>query len=246
MVRSSIKTVTYSSGSRKVARSRQLVAKASQLLRARMAGGTRAPLRTGGFYGVYTRRGRDELKVVDTLVATANLTLTAGFALLNGVGQGSDYTQRIGRRTIMKSIFVRFTLYPNVANSAPIGDFARVIVLYDCQSNAAAPVAADVLSVAADYLSPLNLNNRDRFKILHDKIISMNPNVYTAGALTAGDPINKSWKFFKKINMETIFGGTNATVGSIQTGSIYLMYMSAGATSYSTLAYNARIRFIDS
>lgn len=211
-----------------------------------MAGSTRAPLRTGGFYGVYTRRGRDELKVIDTVVATANLTLTAGFALINGVTQGTDFDARIGRRTVMKSIFIRFTLYPNVANSAPIGDFARIIVLYDCQTNGAAPAAGDVLKTAADYLSPLNLNNRDRFKILHDKIVPMNPNVYTAGALTAGDPMNKSWKLFKKINMETIFGGTAQTVGSIQTGSVYIMYMSAGATSYSTLAYNARVRFIDS
>lgn len=211
-----------------------------------MAGSTRAPLRTGGFYGVYTRRGRDELKVTDTVVASANLTQIAGFVLLNGVTQGSDYNARIGRRTLMKSIFIRFSLVPNTANSAPNGDFARVIVFYDCQTNGAAPIASDVLSVGTDYLSPLNLNNRDRFKVLHDKIISMNPNVYTAGALTAGDPMNKYWKLFKKINMEVIFGGTNATVGSIQTGSIYLMYLSAGATSYSTLSYNARVRFIDS
>ena len=157
MVRSSVKTVTYSSGSRKVNRSRQLVAKASQLLRARMAGGTRAPLRTGGFYGVYTRRGRDELKVKDVTVTSQNLTNTAGFELINSIGQGSDYTQRIGRKVVVKSIFIRFTLIPNSANSAPNGDFARVIVLYDCQTNTVAPTVADVLSVQTDYLSPLNL-----------------------------------------------------------------------------------------
>lgn len=211
-----------------------------------MAGGTRAPLRSGGFYGLYTRRGRDELKVTDVATASANLTLNAGLVLLNGVAQGSDYNTRIGRKTLMKSLFIRFTLVPNTANSAPNGDFARIIVFYDCQTNAAAPIASDVLTSGTDYLSPLNLNNRDRFKILHDKIIPMNANVYTAGALTAGDPVNKSWKIFKKMNMEVIFGGTANTVGSIQTGSIYLMYLSAGATSYSTLSYNSRIRFIDS
>lgn len=246
MVRSSIKTVTYSSGSRKVNRSRQLVAKATQLLRARMAGTPRAPLRTGGFYGVYTRRGRDELKTVDVATASANLTLNAAFVLLNGVTQGTDYTERIGRKTIMKSIFLRFSLVPNVANSAPTGDFARIIIFYDCQTNGAAPIAGDVLKSGTDYLSPLNLNNRDRFKILMDKLVSMNPNVYTAGAVTAGDPVNKTWKLYKKITMDTVFAGTNNTVASISTGSIYLMYMSAGATSYSTLSYNSRIRFIDS
>lgn len=246
MVRSSIKSVSYTSGSRKVNASRRVVAKAAQLLRARMAGTPRAPLRSGGFYGVYTRRGRDELKTIDTASASANLTLTAGLVLLNGVAQGTDYINRIGRRVVMKSLYIRFSLVPNVANSAPVGDFARILLVYDCQSNGAAPLAADILNAAADYLSPLNLNNRDRFKILHDKVIPMNPNVYTAGALTSGDPVNKTWKLFKKMNMDIIFGGTGATVGSIQTGAIYLLYMSAGATSYSTLTYNCRIRFIDS
>jgi len=211
-----------------------------------MANSTRAPLRTGGWYGGYTRRGRDELKTVDVTPASANLSVTAGFVLLNGVAQGTDFTNRIGRKTHMKSIYLRFSLYPNNANSAPGGDFVRVIVFYDCQSNATAPVVGDVLQFSTSYLSPLNLNNRDRFKILHDKVISMNANVYTATVLTAGDPVNKNWKMYRKINLDTVFGDTAATIGSIQTGSIYLMYMSAGATSFSTLGYTSRIRFIDS
>lgn len=228
----------------KSTKANQALARARSILGKRGSGFS-APVRTGGFYGLYTKRGRDELKVIDTATASANLTLNAGLVLLNGVVQGTDYTNRVGRKTIMKSIYLRFTLLPNTANSAPIGDFTRIIVVYDCQTNAAAPLAGDILQSGGDYMSPLNLNNRDRFKVIHDKLVPMNPNVYTAGALTAGDPVNKAWKMYKKITMETVFGGTGATVGSIQTGSIYLLYMSAGATSYSTLTYNCRIRFID-
>lgn len=228
----------------KLTKAAQALARARTVVGKRSSGLT-APVRTGGFYGLYTKRGRDELKVVDTVTASANLTVTAGLVLLNGISQGSDYTNRIGRKVLMKSLYMRFTLLPNSANSAPIGDFVRILLVYDCQTNGAAPLAADILNSAADYLSPLNLANRDRFKVLHDKVVPMNANAYAGAALTVGDPVNKHWKIFKKMNMETIFGGTAATVGSIQTGSIYLLYMSAGATSYTTLTYNCRIRFSD-
>ena len=247
MVRTSVKTISYSSGSRKVARSRQLVNKAAQLLRARMAGTPRAPLRTGGFYGLYQRRGRDELKVIDVANAVNGAIGTAGgsITLLNGVSQGTDYTNRIGRKIILKSLLARLNVVPNIANSAPQGDIIRIMIVYDCQTNAAAPVLSDIiLNGTVTYQSPMNLNNRDRFKILSDKFVTMEANVYTAGALTAGSPRPKQLKIFKKMNMEQIFGGTGNTVGSIQTGAIWLVIVAA-TSAFSTITFETRVRFMD-
>lgn len=212
-----------------------------------MAGTPRAPLRTGGFYGLYQRRGRDELKVIDVASAVNGSTAAGGgsITLLNGVSQGTDYTNRIGRKVILKSLLVRLNVVPNIANSAPQGDIIRVMVVYDCQTNAAAPVLSDIINAGSiTYQSPMNLNNRDRFKILADKFLTMEANVYTAGALTAGSPRPKQIKIWKKMNMEEIFGGTGATVGSIQTGAIFLVIVAA-TTAFSTISFETRVRFMD-
>lgn len=243
MVRSSVKTVTYSSGSRKVARSRQLVAKAAQLLRTRMAGTPRAPLRTGGFYGLYNRRGRTELKTIDTDTVLSNIASAGALQLLNGVDQGTDYTQRIGRKIILKSLFFRVNFFPSATTASPTGTICRLLIVYDCQTNSAAPAVTDILQ-AAEYDAPMNLNNRDRFKVIYDKYIMMCATAYTTGALTAGDPCPKMLSKYKKMSLEEIFSGTANTVGSIATGSIYAMLIASSNNTVQADSY-FRVRFED-
>lgn len=248
MVRASVKTISYTrgSGSFKTSRSRQLVNKAAQLLRSRMAGTTRAPLRTGGFYGPYLRRGRDELKVIDTGPVTGNTPASGGLTLLNGIIQGTDYTNRIGRRVIMKSLLFRFYLVPNIAaTNGALGDIVRVMLIYDCQANATAPSVPDILANGGSFSSPMNLNNRDRFKVLTDKFVTIGSWAYTGSTLAAGSPRPSQFKIYKKMNMEIIFGGVGGTVGSIQTGAVYCLLISLN-NSLTTSIFDSRIRFIDS
>lgn len=241
MVRSSIKTVTYSSGSRRIARSRQLVNRAAQLLRNRMGTTTRAPMRNGGWYGGY-RRG-EELKTIDT-EGYNNTTSTGAVYLLSGVAQGTDYTNRIGRKISMKSLLIRFSLNPNAGQTSAVGDFVRILIVYDSQSNGSAPGVTDILQTA-NYLSPMNLNNRDRFKVLHERLIPMNPTVYTTGALTGGNPQNKSYEIYKRMFLDEVFSNTTNLISSITSGSVYLLIIAAAATA-TGLGYNSRIRFSDS
>lgn len=133
---------------------------------------------------------------------------------------------------------------PSSTTSAPVGDFVRVMLIWDCQSNSAAPAVTDILTTTA-YDSPINLNNRDRFKILTDKFVSMNPNTYTTGAPTGGNPRNALLKVYKKMSMETIFSGTGATIGSIQSGSLYLLLINAVNNASFADTYT-RVRFLDS
>lgn len=242
MVRTSVKSITYSSGSRKYAASRGSVARARQVLRARMAGVPRAPLRTGGFYGVYSGRGRNELKVCDNPAGNGNFTTAGAVVLLNGIAQGTDYTNRIGRKVMLKSWLFRFGVLPKNNVSAPYGDICRVILLYDCQTNAASPAVTDILNTA-DYNAPMNLNNRDRFKVLADKYVTIGSFNYTTSILSAGSPVPKQTKIYKKLNHEEIFGGTGATIGSINTGGLFVLFISV--TGNTTYLYDSRVRFID-
>lgn len=250
MVKTTVRTIytggsSYTGGranSYKVARSRALVNKAAQLLRQRNAGYPRAPLATRGYYGLYQRRGRDELKVVD--VTAAGAVAAAGtVTLLNGISQGTDYNNRIGRKVIIKSLLFNLDLQPNATASIPIGDFVRVLVVYDCQTNSAAPVVSDILQ-GGTYNSPMNLTNRDRFKVLIDKRVSVGGVTYTAGAITSGMFMPRTIHVFKKMSMEMIFSGTGATVGSISTGGIFLILLDEIGAIVNSNLYS-RIRYQD-
>lgn len=225
--------------SRKGIAAARAAAKAVQIFRARnpaiMGSPYSYPFRGGG-------GGGKELKTIDTAGVNSLVTVGGAVVLLNGVAQGSDYTDRIGRKTCMKSFFFKFDI--RLASvSTPTGEMARALIVYDSQANGAAPTVANILSTATA-LSPMNLNNRDRFKVLKDWLIPLEFSVFTAGALTQGSPMRHIRKTYKKLNLDVIFGGTGATVASIQTGSIYLLTIGT-VGSVATFDYDSRIRFVD-
>jgi len=166
--------------------------------------------------------------------------------LINGCALGSDSTTRIGRQIQMKSLQFRFAVGVAQATGGtyPAGAIAghvRVLVVYDQQANGAAPAGTDILVNATTYgpTSPMNLNNRERFKVLSDKIVLLDPQ----------GPGSQMVKVYKKLYLPVIFNAGNAgTIGDIQTGSIYVyLSTSVQATGAGTLgaAWYSRIRFTD-
>ena len=204
----------------------------------RLSGTTQQALRTGGWANP-SRGG--ELKYID--VGSNTQTLTAGVftfsagALLNGCIQGSDATNRIGRKIVIKSLLLRGDV--RLSTTSVGGSPVRILVVYDKQANATAPAITDILDVDA-YTGRMNLNNRDRFVILMDFItdpISINGNFC------------QNVKIYKKCNLESVFNSGNAgTVGDITSGSIYLFAAQTGniTTANASFVFRSRIRFLDS
>jgi len=180
-----------------------------------------------------------ELKFIDTSVSTnltaASLTFSAP-QLLNGVAPGSGATDRIGRKLVMKSMYMRATVRAGTgsAGSGPI----RCIIFYDKQSNGAAPAATDLL-LANEFNSQNNLSNRDRFVVLSDEITE-----------PVGTQIEqaRAHVVYKKINLETVFNaGTAGTIADITSGSVYAMFAQSSdiITVAAQVVYRVRIRFTD-
>lgn len=192
-------------------------------------------------YGFSVRSG--ELKTIDTGTVTLTVANTGNFVLLNGLQLGTDISNRVGRKIIIKSILSRMATLPLTTASSAGGDLARVIIFQDMQSNGAAPANTDLLQTAS-YASPLSLANRDRFKILFDHTFTTAATVYTAGALTAGDPRPTAKKLYKKCFIETIFNANNnGNITDIASGSLYMFAISQGGAI--RLEYNHRVRFAD-
>lgn len=118
------------------------------------------------------------------------------------------------------------------------------MIIYDAQANGATPAITDILQNGT-YESPMNLNNRDRFRVLADKFYAMGANNYTTGTLVAGSPMPRICSIFKKFRLETIYSGTGSTVASIQSGAFYLLVINTANLATSAESF-VRMRFTDS
>lgn len=194
-------------------------------------------MRTGGWANPSQMSG--ELKFNDN-----NFTISPGIAsnqffgaiLLNGIAPGTSASQRIGRKAVMKTIFLRCTF--RMSAGAVGGSPCRILVVYDKQANAAAPVATDILAVD-QFQSPNNLSNRDRFVTIFDQMTD---------PISDQGPQAVELNLFKKINLETMWNaGTDALIGSIASGSIYIFAAQVNtiATASPVLNVYARVRYAD-
>jgi len=219
-----------------------------------MASG-RVPLRTGGWFNPSGGAGRSslpnsgELKFKDN---TTTLNPTVGAAtwipftqaagagasqLLNGLVPDSTATGRIGRRVLIKSLYVRVTcrMAATSVGGAPI----RMIIVYDKQSNAAAPAVTDVFTTD-NFNSMNNISNRDRFVTLVDQII---PTISTSS-----EPV-QHLEVYKKLNLPVQYNaGTAGTIGDITSGAMYMTFVQEGNITVASpaVAYYARVRYTDS
>lgn len=199
-----------------------------------------------GSYALASARGpRQEQKFVDVAAAAYNADTTGSVTLLNGVAQGDDFNNRIGRQATWKSVSIRGILYnvDQTTNNAA----CRLLVVWDNSPNSgSAPAITDFL-VASTATTHNNLNNRHRFKTLIDEYHCLGTfsNVATQ-SYVAGPGVKEINRFLRLPDAVTVFSGTGATVGSIQSGAIWLVTIGdQGAGLGGQFSVTTRCRFTD-
>lgn len=151
---------------------------------------------------------------------------------LNLVPQGTGESERVGRRILVRTVAGRFStelnLEQNVSDIGP-GDIVRIILYCDKQANGGNPAVTDILQTAA-YDAFRNLNQKDRFKILHDQFITINRRVaMTDGTNTAQSPIVQGFKFRKYWRLNGLpieFDGVSGAITTITSNNIGVLYIS--------------------
>jgi len=212
-----------------------------------------APLSNRGFGSMAILQNREK-KFYDNSSARYNAKASDPVIKLLFVPVlGSDYNNRIGRKTVMKSLYIRGHLRlkaaANLDHATPCpAQQARLIIFCDMQPNGATPNLTDLLT-GADATYQLNPNNRDRFKIIKDKLYSFDTyEVSTLNGWAQSGRTGYDIKIYKKLNMETIFNATNAgTIGDINTGALYMVWVGTVISNDSIPeAYvSTRVRFDD-
>jgi len=146
--------------------------------------------------------------------------------------QGADITNRIGRKTIIDKILLRYMLANGQSATSIYGaGFVRILVVYDQQNNSlnssATNIAGALLTQPADINSSLLLDNRERFLVLMDKYIYLGGSTTTAAGLpsvaTDHDQAYRL-KFKQRMLKDVIFNGTNGgTNADVVTGSVFTL-----------------------
>jgi len=209
---------------------------------ARKTYGRRAPVRRYAKQiprGYPTSRGtQGELKSIDINTGSLAADTTGAIGLLNGCARGDDVNERTGRQICMKSLDITFT--NQVTPATGTDQTQRVMVVLDRQPNAAPLAITDVL-ISVSTLSLTNLDNRNRFVVLYDKLMYLNA-TGEAGAAIAYR------KHIPMRNIITQFNNGNAgTIADITTNSVYVISIGgnvAGVTAGTTV-YRSRLRYTD-
>lgn len=179
------------------------------------------------------------------------ITAPPTISCLNSIPLGADQYQRVGRKVTNKSLHVKGSI---ILSSSDALTFLRLIWFYDTQANAASPVISDLLqnsnsAATTDYLSEVNLNNRDRFKILREMrwYAADTTGIGAVSQATVAPTATESIidLFIPLGGVETMYnGGTNGDIRDIQTGSLNFVCLSSSVTT-AEIVFNSRLRYSD-
>lgn len=163
----------------------------------------------------------------------------AGTACLCAVPLGTSANNRVGRRIHCKSLYItaRFFAPTNLVGAAAV----RMIVFQDKQPNGAVPTVGQLLE-ADHILSPMNLGNAKRFKILADERLPTLLSVDT----TEGVLIERYLKLNFEMGFTNVAGAIDGT--AVLTNGIYMIMFLGGFTVTSGVALGTvktRLRFVD-
>lgn len=201
-----------------------------------------------------------ELKYIDTVSISVVFSTTLGATLLNSLVTGDTNKDRDGKAILVKSIYLRGRIFLNGDIDASAPDHLRMVIVYDRQSNGAAPTWASVMqsvdsgnNVTNTSFSFTNQDNTDRYQILMDKHFGAQDVVANA-ATTASSQLQQhvvgtpqDISFYRKVNLPTRYGSSAGGIADIQMGAIYLLQFGLIASASAAWSFQgeARLRFSD-
>lgn len=187
-----------------------------------------------------------EKKYVDTFWSSTYSAAAPSLQLLNGVEQGDGGQQRNGDQVK----FVSLQWRGRVENHASDYNItSRVIIFRDKQHQPGVTLSATGLQAALlDDLSVFSFNNMDnkmRFEILSDKLMTVGRDVSS----TVASMDRKNFRAYKKLGkngLKVRYDGTTATAADIASNPIYaFVYCDSGGTLDSAINVRFRMRFVD-
>jgi hypothetical protein len=185
--------------------------------------------RLEGNYGRYLQGG--ELKYLDTVITHATVSDTGSLTeSLNNIPEGTSESQRIGRKVIVKGVYLKGNaiLKQQTAGMSSHSSRLRIIMYLDKQCNGGAATVDNLLKnpTGGQLMNAFrNLENSQRFRMLCDYTVSLDTGSnFWSGATWSNSEVNKTVKCNKgKLSLPLEFSGTTGATGEIRSNNIGLL-----------------------
>lgn len=183
-----------------------------------------------------------EFKYVERSLADQTIGSTsaaANYYLLNGLGNGTGYGQRVGQSVKIASVQLNLEIK---LSGAIDKDYVRCVLVWVKNVDGTQPAYANAdtnsIYVSATPNALRSLHNRNKFMILRDWHINLDKDGTSQRYI----------RYYRKMNNHTTYGTTsNGDVTDINNGALYLIAISQSGTApdTSTITINSRVRYID-
>lgn len=201
-------------------------------------------MRPGGYPPRYREQG--ELLSLDGLGGSYALNDAGTCHCINLCQQGDDINMRHGRQITLKSVSLKGHVKPDQTPTSGNNVMqARIALVWDKNPNGVLATPAQIFDSADGHPK---LDNRNRFTILKDWYIPIGASPLNANTWAWSQPSTIPINFYKKLNLKTIFKGTDAQIASISTGALLLVAYGVGGVgtpNSGTCTIVPRVRFTD-
>lgn len=173
-----------------------------------------------------------ELDLKRTITAVTSSVIITNPTLL---AQGDTKSSRSGNSIRLKSI--RWKAQFKI-NSSAVATYIRCMIVLDKQTNGATFAIADLLEDPTLHnviVSPRDRDNKNRFSVLHDRVIQLN----ISGNQTS------YFNVYKPLNHIINFDGVTNAIGDVTSNCLYLVICSDEATNTPIITDFCRLTFID-
>lgn len=194
------------------------------------------------------RRAVGEMKQVDLNLTTVTINSSGSpsFTLINGVAPGTAKYQRIGNK--IQPAFLDLQMFI-VNNSTTNNINFKYALIYDRQPTGTMPTYSDIYqnvnaagTTSSTILTGRNMDTTDRFLTLASEDI-----LFPAQAASAGGMYTKLVRCIRSMRgLAQQFKGSDALLGSISTGAVYLlMFAATDASNTVTVNFDCRFKYHD-
>ncbi len=176
-----------------------------------------------------------EFKFFDATLTSVEVLSTPQLLQLTNILQGDGGSSRDGNQVKIVGNLLKYTC---TMDSAATTSQLRVLLVLDKQTNGVIAAAGDVLedvTVFDGIISPYNLDNKYRFRILYDKV-----HLFQA----SGNRTIQGGKYIK-MNERIRYDGVAGTIADITSSSLFLMILSSTGANGPDITFINRVRYVD-
>ncbi len=167
------------------------------------------------------------------LTASATGDTPAFFSLVNMI-KGDDDNLRQGNQIRVKLIYLNALIK---IHASATDTTLRYLILLDKQCNGVNTTAPELFqdnTVSDIMVSPLNPDNKFRFKILYNKLVRLSPTIPSV-----------QLKKYIKVDYIIRYDGNAGTTADITSNNILVLLFSDEVTNDPTVTHNVRMSYID-